>query len=139
MLHFLVVPAAFARRMIVAVAAVGLAANVAMADTPSHSKDNPDVFGIGINFDEICDLHPGAPVGDKCYGFIGAVVEIVMAERAVGPQFRHGPNSCIPKGRTISQIFEKIRPLLKVRVCGGFCTQTGYVKSSLQEAYPCAN
>jgi len=94
-----------------------------------------DTFGIGINFDEICDLHAGATISDKCYGFIGAIVEIVITDRLSG--LSHRAQTCIPKGQTIPQIFEKIRPLLRVRVCSGFCTQTGYVISSLHEAYPC--
>ena len=94
-----------------------------------------DSFGIGINFDEICDLHAGATISDKCYGFIGAIVEIVITDRLSGLPNR--AQTCIPKGQNIPQIFEKIRPFLRVRVCAGFCTQTGYVISSLHEAYPC--
>lgn len=128
-----------ARITIVALAAACPAMHVAVADTPSQSKFDPDVFGIGINFDEICDLHSGAPIADKCYGFIGAVVEIAKTQSAMEPPFRSGPKTCIPKGPTIAEIFEKIRPSLRVRVCAGFCTQTGYVISALHEAYPCKN
>jgi hypothetical protein len=94
-----------------------------------------DTFGIGINFDEICDLHAGATISDKCYGFIGAIAEIVITDRLSG--LPHRAQTCIPRGQTIPQIFEKIRPFLRVRVCAGFCTQTGYVISSLHQAYRC--
>jgi hypothetical protein len=139
MLPFLLVRARMVRSAMLAVAALGIAANVAAADSPSQSKFDPDVFGIGINFAEICDLHSGAPIGGKCYGFIGAVVEIVKTENALPTQFQTWPKTCIPRGQTITQIFEKIRPSLRVRVCAGFCTSTGYVRSSLHEAYPCTN
>ena len=135
------VASGIARKVIITVVTAGLTANAAATGAPSQSKFDPDVFGIGINFDEICDLHSGAPIGDKCYGFIGAVIEIVKSDSLTAPQFRTGPKACIPRGQNIPQIFEKIRPSLRARVgiCLGFCTQTGYVISSLNEAYPCAN
>lgn len=114
-----------------------VAAHPAEAEVQKDQKFDLDVFGIGIDLDEICDLHSGAPISDKCYGFVGAIVEIVKIDSIQPPQFRRGPKACIPKGANITQIFEKIRPLLRTRVCAGFCTQTSYVISSLHEAYTC--
>jgi hypothetical protein len=114
-----------------------IASQSAVAEAQKESKFDPDVFGIGINFDEICDLHSGASISDKCYGFVGAVIEIVKVDSFQAPQFRKGPKTCIPSGADIKQIFERIRPLLRERMCAGFCTQTGYIMSSLREAYPC--
>jgi len=107
----------------------------ATAGQPPLGAIDLDTFGIGINIDQICDLHAGATISDKCYGFIGAIVEIVITDGLLG--LPHRALTCIPKGQTIPEIFEKIRPFLKVRVCSGFCTQTGYVISSLHQAYPC--
>lgn len=110
--------------------------HVSAAPTQSVSAAaDLDTFGIGINFDEICDLHAGATISDKCYGFIGGIAEIVITDRLSG--LPHRAQTCIPRGQTVPQIFEKIRPLLRVRVCAGFCTQTGYVISSLHQAYSC--
>jgi hypothetical protein len=126
-----------AHRTIVVLLALSLFTHVAIADPTGQSKIPDDPFGIGIDFTEICDLHAGAPISDKCYGYLGAVIEIVKTDSVMPSRFRTRLKTCIPRGQNIAQIFEKIRPSLRVRVCGGFCTSTGYVMESLYEAYPC--
>ncbi|HTO85170.1 MAG TPA: hypothetical protein VMQ73_23325 [Methylomirabilota bacterium] len=113
------------------------AAFVAML-LPSSAKAGDDIFGLGFELFEVCDVRAHAPISDKCYGLVGAVAEIVMINQAMPEAQRIGPATCIPHGTKVPDIIEAIRPKLRsVFMCGGLCTNTSWVISALAAVYPC--
>jgi hypothetical protein len=103
-----------------------------------------DPYNHGADFTTFCDFTEGAPISDKCYGFVAATVEIAMNERVL--KYSQDKNqsrwrACVPVDLTVPQIFEQIRPNLRKNLgtCGGFCTSTFYIINALNETYPCRN
>ena len=92
------------------------------------------------NFPKVCDLADGAPIGDLCFGFVDAVMEIVRFEEVAETDNIHHlyANACVPFGTTVGQAMEKMRPWLRTHhSCAGKCNATGYVYEGLEVAYPC--
>ena len=107
----------------------------------ANTSANATPFGAdpwGIEIGELCSLPDGAPIGDKCYGFIAGVVEsLVGKEVARRPQ---DPRRLCGLPRDIRAIVTKIRPELrtsKFQICAGYCTTESYVASAIYDAYPC--
>jgi hypothetical protein len=75
-------------------ALLSLVSNRAMAQAGG------DVYGLGFNIEEMCDLRPDGDrrMSDKCYGFIGAVAEIMKAQQGVPEERRFYRLACIPDG-----------------------------------------
>lgn len=100
-----------------------------------------DVFGLGLDLPAICDMAPGAPVSDRCYGFLGAIIEMALSSQGLREQgFDEASflfvRTCIPPDLKLEQIIEAIRSHM-APACTGLCTETGYVLSALELAYPC--
>jgi hypothetical protein len=100
-----------------------------------------DVFGLGLDLSAMCDLTPGAPVSDRCYGFLGAIVEMALSSEGLREQGFDETSflfvrTCIPADLKLDEIIEAIRSHF-VATCTGLCTETGYVLSALESAYPC--
>jgi len=115
-------------------AMLSLVSDRAIAQAPS------DPYGLGINFEEMCDLRPNGDsrMSDKCYGFISAVAEIMKAEQGMPEERRSSRPACIPDGLKVEDIYKAIRPtLIDVGPCLGLCTSTGYVMLALVRVYPC--
>ena len=99
-----------------------------------------DPYGLGINFEEMCDLRPNGDsrMSDKCYGFISAVAEIMKANQETSEERSFSRPACIPDGLKVEDIYRAIRPaLMDVGPCLGLCTSTGYVMLALVKVYPC--
>ena len=96
----------------------------------------PRTAPASIELDQICDLRTGAPMSDKCLGFVGAVVEIVKIENVMKNR-SYLAGACVPTELSVPQVFDKIRPSLRHWVCGGFCPASWNVARSLNEVYPC--
>lgn len=92
----------------------------------------------GLNLLDMC-FKGSARMSGKCYGFIGAIVEIVETEQLVSTHRRFSPPICIPPGLKIADIWEAIGQPLSDRVfsCAGVCTATPYVIATLAAVYPC--
>ncbi len=92
----------------------------------------------GIEIGELCGLRDGAPVGDKCYGFIAGVVEaLIGTEVARQPQ---DPKRLCGLPGDVRAIVAKIRPELrttKFQICAGYCTAESYAAAAIYDAYPC--
>ena len=115
-----------------------LALSAMVVALPVSAEAFDDVFGLGISLSDACDLEDNAPISDRCYGFVGAVAEIVIVNQTMQEDRRVGPRTCIPRGVKVPEIVAAIRPKLRsYYFCGGFCTSTGWVRSALAEAYPC--
>jgi hypothetical protein len=84
----------------------------------------------------ICDLREGAPIGERCYGYVAATVEAVYLDA-----FEHASErrrACIPPDESIEQIIARIRPRLReMGLCYGACTSQSFLRMSLYQAYPC--
>jgi hypothetical protein len=92
----------------------------------------------GIELTDFCDLRDGAPISDKCYGFVAATVEATR-DRDVTRRPDEKQRLCIPRRTDIAEMIAKIRPRLRMHfgLCAGLCTSEGYVASELYRAYPC--
>jgi hypothetical protein len=115
-------------------ALLSLVSNRAIAQAPF------DPYGLGINFEEMCDLRPNGDsrMSDKCYGFISAVVEVMKVDQGTPEERRFFRPACIPDGLKVEDIYKAIRPsLMDVGPCLGLCTSTGYVMLALVKVYPC--
>ena len=110
---------------------------------PARAAERPiDLFSLGLDFREFCDLEDGAPISNKCMGFLAAVIEIEKGYVSLDPALASRLNrACIPPGVSIHQIFAVIRPQLRRMIesgtCIGLCDSTGYVMSSLAGNFPC--
>jgi hypothetical protein len=136
-------------RMTAEFAAVSALCLSALVQPPAARAEEPrhqDLFGLGLNFREICDLTPGAPVSDRCYGFMGAVIEMALSSQGLREQGFDETSflfvrTCVPPGVMLEEIIEVIRvqidthPMLSQ--CTALCSETGYVLSALESAYPC--
>ena len=101
----------------------------------------------GIELTDFCDLRDGAPISEKCEGFVAGVVETTLAEDYInmgrrpdgkgwGPPFN--PRRLCLKRIDIKAIIQGIRPYLRTHfACAGFCTSASYVESALYATYPC--
>jgi len=122
------------RRSFAAIAAVS-------ALLMAHPVAAQDPFGPtfrGLDLFDIC-FKGSARMSDKCYGFIGAIVEIVETEQLVSGDRRFSQPICIPPGLKVEDIWDAIGQPLSDRVfsCAGICTATSYVISTLAAVYPC--
>lgn len=93
---------------------------------------------MGRDLFRICDLRDGAPIGERCYGYVAATVEAVSLDAFQHPSERR--HACIPPDESIEQIITRIRPVLRgpdYGLCYGACTSQSYLRISLYEAYPC--
>jgi hypothetical protein len=120
------------RRGFAAIAAV----SALLVAHPVAAQDRPT--DRGLNLFDMC-FKGSARMSDKCYGFIGAIVEIVETEQLVSTDRRFSPPICIPPGLKVADIWEAIGQPLSDRVfsCAGVCTATSYVISTLAAVYPC--
>ena len=108
---------------------------------PHHgvAQEPYDPYGLRINIGDVCDLRPNgsSKMSDKCYGFIGAVAEIVKTNQLYRDNRIPG-STCIPDGLNIEELYEAIRPaLIAGRACFGTCTSTDLVMSTLAHTFPC--
>lgn len=126
---------------------VGFAAGAAVLlqaiSTSSGAEETRpvDVFGLGLDLSRICDLQPGAPVSEGCRGFMGAIVEMALSSQGLREQGFDETSflfvrTCIPPGLRLDEIIEVIRSHI-APACTGLCSETGYVLSALELAYPC--
>jgi hypothetical protein len=104
---------------------------------PAASAAADEKFRIdpwGIELTDFCDFRDGAPISDKCYGFVAGVAESMLGEQVGGPQLRF-----CPKHFDVPKMIAKIRPGLREHYgfCAGFCTSESYVATELYRAYPC--
>jgi len=111
---------------------------VALAAFLSNPTTAQDITGLGLSLHDIC-FRDATPMSDKCYGFIGAIVEIVELDQLDPTQERSFPPTCIPRGLKVEDIYEAIREPLSKRTfsCAGICTATSSVFSALAAVYPC--
>ena len=83
-----------------------------------------------IDFTEFCDLRDHAPISEQCHAFVGAIVEMNRAFDlyTLDHNDQYYDRSCIPRGTTINEIFERIRPWLRnaVPYCLGQCNSASY-------------
>ena len=103
--------------------AIVLGAFLSLAPYPAQATENEhtihdwiDPYQLDIDFTKFCDFNDDAPISDKCYGFIGAIAEIVISENSSGPAAnRQFPPACAWNLNT-EQIFKMIRPWLREHV-----------------------
>jgi hypothetical protein len=117
----------------------GLAGS-APAVAADEEKSMLDQFNIGLDFRKFCSLQDDAPIGDKCWAFLAAVIEIEKGYVSLDPQVAKRLNhACLPPRMSIQQIFATIRPQLRriMGSCVGLCDSTSYVMSSLAGTFPC--
>jgi hypothetical protein len=88
---------------------------------------------------DFCEIQNGAPISEKCIGFVSAIVEIRRDEGFV--QHPYDMNVCIPLNISTKTLIRQIRPWLRRRgdVCVGHCDATSYVSTALNATYPCGN
>jgi hypothetical protein len=122
---------------------LSLAAGFALLSLVSNraiAQDAVDEYGLGFNVNEMCDLRPNGDsrMSDKCYGFIGAVAEIMKGSQGLPKERAFFRPACIPDGLKVEDIYKAIRPtLMDVGPCFGVCTSTGFVMGALARVYPC--
>ncbi len=86
---------------------------------------------------DYCDINRGAPISERCIGFVAGVVELIEVEQI----YPHPtlPDICMPGGLTTEQIILKTRPWLRKRgeTCNGRCTASSFIEAALIATYPC--
>jgi hypothetical protein len=114
---------------------VALVVSAAFLSSPATAQDPTD---LGLSLQDIC-FRGATPMSDKCYGFIGAIAEIVELDQLDPTQERSFPPTCIPRGLKVEDIYEAIQEPLSKRTfsCSGICTATSSVFSAMAAVYPC--
>ena len=115
-----------------AVLCVGLSVVIGAAAPP---KPPASTDPLGVEWiDKICDMREGAPISDKCYGFVAGVMESMDANNA-----GEGHDTFCPKDAKISDFVSAVRKdiIKNGNACFGMCTSETWVSSALYRAYPC--
>ena len=122
-------------RKVRVVLGLAFAASAAFLSSPTTAQEPT---GLGLSLQDIC-FRGATPMSDKCYGFIGAIAEIVELDQLFPRQERSFPPTCIPRGLKVEDIYEAIKEPLSKRTfsCSGICTATSSVFSAMAAVYPC--
>ena len=110
----------------------------ALAST-SAAPDANRVDPWGVELSDFCDFRDGAPISDKCYGFVAGTAEELLGEDLF-PERANAQRRFCPKRFDVPEMIAKIRPGLRENYgfCAGFCTSGSYVATELYRAYPCS-
>ena len=95
-------------------------------------------FGMS-QLKDFCEIARGAPISERCYGFVAAIVELSQDQHTMPNPGPGLGGVCIPYDLTTEQIIRKLRPWLRKRgdTCYGHCDATSYIEEALIATFAC--
>lgn len=108
---------------------------LAITSMPIRAQPNTPVRFTIVN--DFCDVGEGAPISERCIGFVAAIVEMRRDEKIFHNS--HQMDVCIPWGIKTTTVVKAIRPWLRQwgGICAGYCDASSYISGALNATYPC--
>jgi hypothetical protein len=90
--------------------------------------------------EENCDLRDGAPISERCKGFVSGIARMIAIEAVRRSPYERARRMCLPPDIGIEGVIARIRPQLRHAMslnCTGLCTFAVDVEYSLYVTFPC--